>query len=577
MRVTLTSLHLSNVALFDELQLSFDAGFTCLVGEAGSGKSLLLDALNWVLGGQGAAKDVIRTGCEQAKIELGIKLESLSADVTSWLNENGLEELATKGSVDWVLSREWSPSSSRCRLEGYLVPRPAVEELGNLLVIQQRQHSAVQLFNSAKQLATLDAYGGKRLNELKQQANQFLTIYTELKQQQANAQALERQWLKELEAAKEAREVLAEAHLEQPDEDEALRQLIQQQSHSEVLLKTIGEGLAVLKGNDWGDSAANNVQSSLQHVTRCVRTGALKDESLTTSLERLEQLEAEIAELSEQLEGYLSRIDLSPQQLEANQQRLATLEKLQRRYGRPLPELIEWEAGLLEECEKIQEQLNSLSNLDSAVEKAHSEAESALKALHKERKLQAKSLSNYVENALHDLAMTGSQFEITVEWQPVNWRQNAGADEIRFSFSANTGEPLKPLAKVASGGELARILLALQTAFATREEAESGQPVYSFDEIDTGTSGIAAKAIARQLRQLARQGCQVFTVTHQPVIAAHAHQCLWVEKQSKENKTVSQVKAMTSPEDRSSVLSLLAVGEAQTELNQALAKELLAN
>jgi DNA repair protein RecN (Recombination protein N) len=546
----LTGLRLENIALIERLELDFEAGFTVLTGETGAGKSILLDALDALLGGgqPGGGSRLLRPGCRQARIEASFVL---TPPLLAWLAEQELDA----DESELLLSRDWRLGddrlSSRHRLNGVAVNRAQVQQLRPLLLDLTVQGQTQQLARPGQQRRWLDRFGAEAVQRSLESAasawRAWRTAAAALEQarchwqQREHERAQQEQQLAELEAA----------GLEDPQERQRLQQEQDRLAHG-VRLQ---EGVMTLLGRlQEGAEAAPPV---LDHLAACDQElqlmGAL-DGSLEPLRERLAGALADLQELSRELDRYGGSLESDPERLEQLQQRIAELRGVERRYGLELAELIHLR-------DRLREALApgggaaELERLAAAEASARTHRDQANAVLSAARAAAAEALQDQLMEALRPMGLAQVRFAVAL--QPCEPGEE-GADAVQFLFSANPGQPLAPLAEVASGGEMSRFLLALKTCLA----AADPHVTLLFDEIDAGVSGRVSGAMAALLQRLARQR-QVFCVTHQPLVAAAADHHFRVSKQVLDGHTHTRVSHLRDTGERRSELAELAGGDAE--------------
>jgi DNA repair protein RecN (Recombination protein N) len=544
----LTGLSLENIALIERLELAFGEGFTVLTGETGAGKSILLDALDALLGGaqgsQGAR--LLRRGTDRGRIEASFRL---TPPVISWLAQQELEA----EEEELLLSRDWRLQddrlSSRHRLNGVAVSRAQVLQLRPLLLDLTVQGQTQQLARPGQQRRWLDRFAGQPL-------------LTQLEAVRAGHRAW-RQTHGLLEAARTDRERLEQdrqqqeqlledleaALLEDPQERRRL-QIEQDRLAHGVRLQ---EGVMALVGRlvEGADAAP----SALDHLAACeqeLQTMEGLDPSLGPLCGQCSDALAALQDLARDLDRYGAGLESDPGSLAELQERMAQLKALERRHGRELPELIQLR-------DQLREQLGSggasasLAALEQAEAVARAERDRRNADLSASRALAARSLEEQLMAALRPMGLANVRFAVSLEPEAPG---EEGADSVRFLFSANPGQSLAPLAEVASGGEMSRFLLALKTCLA----AADPHVTLLFDEIDSGVSGRVSGAMADLLRQLAQRR-QVFCVTHQPLVAAAADHHFKVAKQVEQGTTHTRVSQLRDTRARQAELAELAGGD----------------
>ena len=544
----LTGLRLENIALIERLELTFGRGFTVLTGETGAGKSILLDALDALLGGvQGsAAARLLRRGSERSLIEASF---TLTPPLSAWLAEQELEA----DDDDLLLSREWRLSddrlSSRSRLNGVVVSRAQIQELRPLLLDLTVQGQTQQLARPGQQRRWLDRFAGEPLQALLEPVG---VAYRAWKQAAQRLEQARLDWDQRQAQRAEQEQVLADleaAQLEDPQERQRLAAEESRLAHG-VRLQ---EGVMTLIGRLL--EGADQAPSVLDHLAACEQE-LIQMEALDGSLQLLRQSCSDglvaLQDLARDLDRYGASLESEPENLAALQERMAQLKTLERRHGLDL-------AGLIERRDGLREQLGpgggeaSLQALEQAEELARQQRDRANAALSSQRQAAAQSLEQQLMEALRPMGLANVRFAVALE--PTSPGEE-GADAVQFLFSANPGQPLAPLAEVASGGEMSRFLLALKTCLA----AADPHVTLLFDEIDAGVSGRVSGAMAELLRRLAVQR-QVFCITHQPLVAAAADHHFRVSKAVEAGQTHTRVSQLRDTQARQAELAELAGGD----------------
>lgn len=544
----LNGLRLDNIALIERLELAFEHGFSVLTGETGAGKSLLLDALDALLGGmQGtSAGRLVRTGCDRAVIEATFTPDHA---VRRWLQEHQLDD----DGGDLVLSREWRRQderlSSRSRLNGTVVNRQQLLQLRPLLIDLTVQGQTQQLAYPGQQRRWIDRLGGEPLAQCAKTVRECWQVW-----QNCHAEVLkvESDRLRLLEQQEEQDALLMELEAAFLDDPAEIQQLEQEQDrlvHGVRLL----EGLAVLIGRL--QDGAEQAPSALDHLTACcheLQQLQILDVSLSGSAEKCLDMEAGLLDLIRGLEEYGASLESDPERLCVLQERLAVLKRLERRYGVELKVLIERRDALRDQqaAGGADAALEELRHREQEARKHRDSINQSLTAL---RRASAACLEERLTTHLRPMGLENVRFQ--VDFSAVE-PMDLGADAICFLFSANPGQPLAPLAEVASGGEMSRFLLALKTCLADVD----GSSTLLFDEIDSGVSGRVSGEMANLLRTMAKNR-QVFCVTHQPLVAAAADHHFRVSKEVVDGETCSRVSHLRDTQARRQELAELAGGD----------------
>lgn len=541
----LTGLRLQNIALIEQLQLDFSGGFTVLTGETGAGKSILLDALDALLGGSGGPR-LLRQGSERGVIEASF---SLTPPLQSWLADQELEA----DDAEILLSREWRLSddrlSSRHRLNGVAVNRAQIQELRPLLLDLTVQGQTQQLARPGQQRRWLDRFAGELLQAQLPMVAEAFRDWRAASQALEQAQSNWEQLQQERERQEQLLSDLEAAQLEDPAERERLQSEENRLAHG-VRLQ---EGVMTLIGRLV--DGAEEAPSVLDHLAACEgELAAMQqlDPEVAALASRCSDGLAQLQDLARDLDRYGAGLESDPDSLDQLQERIAQLKALERRHGKSVAELIDWRDGLREQLAPggVEASLEALEVGELAARQQRDRSNAQLSAA---RRAAAEQLEQQLMQALRPMGLANVRFSVAIE--PATPGEE-GADAVQFLFSANPGQPLAPLAEVASGGEMSRFLLALKTCLA----AADPHVTLLFDEIDTGVSGRVSGAMAELLQRLAQQR-QVFCVTHQPLVAAAADHHFRVAKEVRAGTTHTQVSQLRDTQARQAELAELAGGD----------------
>ena len=513
----LVALRINNFALVDRLELDFAQSLNVLTGETGAGKSIILDAIDAVLGGKVNSR-MIRQGCDRAILEATFKIDS---SWKQWLEANQIDTLEADC---LVCSRELAVANgrlrSRCRINGVLANRQLVEELRSRLVEITAQGQTINLLVSEKQRDLLDAYGGQTLLQQKQKV---ATVYNSCQQakktlekyRKSQQEILQRQDLLQYQIQE-----LSKAELEAPDELEKLEQERERLSHIVELQQLSYQAYQFLYQTETEEPAAADL---LAKAESAVMEMAEYDGELRSILEMVQSGLAQIVEAGQQLYSYGEGLEADPERLAEIEARIRLLKQICRKYGPELKDAIALYQQLQQELSSLTSGEQSLEILEQEYQQTQIKLQQACAKLTQLRQKAATKLEKQLVKELKPLAMDKVIFEChLIECEPnIN-----GADKIVFYFSPNPGEKVQPLGIIASGGEMSRFLLALKACFSGTELSSN---TLIFDEIDAGVSGKVAQAIAEKLHQLSKQH-QILCVTHQPLVAAMADAHYKVEK-----------------------------------------------
>ncbi|MBH8560654.1 DNA repair protein RecN [Nostoc sp. CENA67] len=560
----LLCLRIENFALIDQLELEFGAGLNVLTGETGAGKSIILDAIDAVLGGKVSSR-VIRTGTSRTLVEGTF---TYSPSLAAWLSE---QEIDSIDDHTVVISREITATSSnirsRSRVNGVLVNRQIMAELRDRLVEITAQGQTVQVGQSAQIREWLDLYGGDSLIQQRQQIAAAFGAYQQAHLTLEKRRTSERERLQQLDLLTYQVQELSAANLDDPQELEQILQERERLNHVVDLQQMSYKVYQALYQNDDETPAAADLLADSEATLNDM---VEYDAQLQTLLDLVRDAQAAVVEVGRQINAYGDSLEADPQRLEEVEERIRELKQICRKYGPTLNEAIAHYQSIQKELAQLNDSEQSIENLEQQ-EKAHfHKLTQACQKLTQLRRKAAANLESRLVSELKPLAMEKVQFQ--VEIVPTS-PTAVGADKITFMFSPNPGEPLQPLTQIASGGEMSRFLLALKACFSQSDAAET----LVFDEIDVGVSGRVAQAIAEKLHQLS-QNNQVLCVTHQPLVAAMADRHFRVDKQiitqskgkkadngNAEQRTVVRVTNLEDLNTRREELAQLAGGKSANE------------
>lgn len=566
----LSFLRIHNFALIDRLELTFGNGLNVLTGETGAGKSIILDAIDIVLGGKIHGR-VIRQGSQHASIEATF---TVSPAVQAWLEAQEIDPL--EDSV-LVCSRELTLSGesvrSRSRVNGVLINRQLLAQLREQLVEITAQGQTTQLMESSVQRTLLDLYGGKKLIEQRQIVESVYSQYQTAHRALEDRRQSEKDRLQRLDLLEYQLKEFQEAQLTDADEWEALEQERDRLSHVVELQQLSYQTYQLLYQNDHSESAIADLLGNAEKLL--IDMSQYDAAAINPIVEMVQGALTQVVEASQQLSAYGDSLEADPQRLTEVEERIVLLKRLCRKYGPSLAEAIAY-------GEKLEQELADLTNSEQSIEKLEQAYEQAKTVLNAEcakltqlRQQTAQQLETQLVKELKPLAMEKVIFVCQIT--PTT-PSSTGADQVVFYFSPNPGEKIQPLSTTASGGEMSRFLLALKACFS---QTDHGDQTLIFDEIDVGVSGKVAQAIADKLYQL---GCsqQVLCVTHQPLVAAMADNHFRVDKNIiqesslhlvkdkadvnlSEIRTVVRVFPLTSLQDRQKELAQLTGGHSAEE------------
>ena len=546
----LSVLHIENIAVIEQADIVFNQGFNVLTGETGAGKSIVIDAISAILG-ERAYRDMVRTGAAKASVRALFR----QVPELPWFQENGVpyEE-------ETLIQREiYLDGKNVCRVNGQLLSVSILRKLGLQLINIHGQRDSQQLFDEGYHLAYLDAFAGDEalLTDYEEKFQAVAALRREIQRLTMD----EGEKLRRMESLKFQIEEISRAQLK-PGEDETLearRKLLQ---NAEKLSDGLDEAVTGLYGDDDSDGATALLTRAERALSRLGRF----DDSLEALHTRVADLMYQVQDVAEELRDRRADFAYSGEELESIESRLDVIHRLRRKYGVSCQDILDYLAKAQKELDEIEFADDEIARLKTKLQSAEQAAREAAFALRKARQDGAERLAARILEELRQLDMPRVQFQCQftqTELSPV------GADAVAFYMSANVGEALKPMNKVASGGELARIMLALKNVLAQQDRVAT----LIFDEVDTGVSGRAAQKVAEKLRSVARNK-QVLCVTHLPQIAALADTHLLIAKGEREGRTYTTVTPLDR-EGRKLELARIIGGASITETTLRSAEEML--
>lgn len=526
----LTTLRIKNLALVADLTLELQPGCNVITGETGAGKSIIIGALNLVLG-ERADRTLIRAGAESCSVEGVFDVRKLRAPLKSFLDENGIEP-CEDGHL--VLKRTFTAAgTNRQFINGSPTTLNVLGSLGQWLVDMHGPHEHQSLLQPAKQLVILDAFG-----KLEGKRDEFCALIRERSRIEAEKAALivdEKTYAQQLDLLRfQVREI--ESAKLQPGEDEQIEAEYKRSSNAARLLELGQTALGILSENDGSLlTQAGALGRTLQELHRV-------DSSAASLTGIHEQSAAALRDLQAELSRYVDSVELDPARLHEIEERLNLLQTLKRKYGNSLAEVIEFGAEARRKLESLEQRDAELARLNAALQKNEREAMRVGRELSAERRKLVPRLNKAVMKELGALGFQQSKFDVAVtsESQLSVPQIVTGLDRIEFQFAPNPGEPTRPLRAIASSGEMARVMLALKTVLA----AEDDVSVLVFDEVDANVGGETANAVGEKMKQIARDH-QVICITHLAPVAAHGDAHFVVSKQVKEGRTISEIELLS--------------------------------
>lgn len=546
----LSLLLIENIAVIERSDISFDRGFNVLTGETGAGKSIVIDAISAILG-ERAYRDMIRTGTTKASV----RAVFTQVPELPWFLENGVDY-----DPETVIQREIHLDGKNvCRVNGALVSVSILRKLGIQLINIHGQHDSASLFDEENHLSFLDSFAD---NEALR--TDYLSKYESVAKLRREIDRMtmdESEKLRRMETLRYQIAEIEKAELE-AGEDDALEERRKLLQNAEKLSNGMDEAVECLYGGDDSDGAAGLLAQAEYALAKLARFS----ESFASFHERVNDLKYQVQDIAEEVRDARDELSYSADELEQIEERLDIIHKLRRKYGTTCADILEYLEKARKELDDIEFADDHLEHLKKKLRKAEKEAWDAAFLLRDNRKHTALSMSERILTELSQLDMPRVQF--SCEFRETELTAN-GADAVAFYMSANAGEALKPMSKVASGGELARIMLAMKNVLAEKDDVAT----LIFDEVDTGVSGRAAQKVAQKLRAVA-QHKQVLCVTHLPQLAALANTHLLIAKSERDGRTFTSVTPL-DVEGRKRELARIIGGTNITETTLKSAEEML--
>lgn len=550
----LANLKIENVAVIEKAEVNFTPGFNVLTGETGAGKSILIDSINAILGNR-TSRELVRSGAQKACI--WATFENIPQSVKKQLEKCGYE-----ANDDLLLYREINAEGKgSCRVNGMPATAAVVRDVSAGLLSIHGQHDSQSLTNPALHLGLLDQYAQNRdlFADYYRRYRELVTVKRQL--DALNASEADKQ--RKIEALTAEIDAIDAAAL-QPGEEKNLQERKTVITHAQGILDGITAAHLALAGDEDGEQpgAADLLGGAVEGLQNSARL----DETLAPLSERLNDLYYSARDLATELADRLDAYGFDPGELDMIESRLDTIYRIKQKFGMEVEELLARREAAAAELENFQSSGQKIAELKTQVQALYADAKKAAEALTQSRLKGFTAMNKEMRAALEFLNMPGIRFALKHARGPLS---SHGQDTVEFLISTNPGEDPKPLAKIASGGELSRIMLAFKSALADRDAL----PTVIYDEIDTGVSGLAAGRIGQLLHQTAA-GHQVLCITHTPQVAAFADNQLLIQKNVRDDRTFTEIHTLDM-NGRVEVLARMISGDKVTELSLANARELI--
>ena len=543
-------LHIENIAIIEEADIGFAAGFNALTGETGAGKSIVIDALSAVLG-QRTSRELIRTGADKAFVSAAFSGVSDSVCEAAGVT-------AEDGTV--LLQREIQTDGKNvCRVNGRPVTVGQLKALGSRLLNIHGQHDGQALLDEEQHLVYLDSFG--KVESLAEAYAEQYKHFTDIRRQMQSLQMDEAEKERRVDTLRYQIDELRRAKL-RPNEETELTERRTLLRNAEKFMTAVDGADYALSGGDEGGGALNGLRQARDAVAAVRHL----DDGFAQLYERLGEVYSEVYDVAATVEDKRSELDVSPGELDRVEGRMDLLYRLKKKYGATVEDMLDYQRKCEAELEQIEYADNTLARLEKELTHAEAKAKKAALALSDGRKEAAQRLTEQILDELRQLDMGKIRFAVDFAEKPLD---SDGMDTVRFLMSANVGEELRPIHKIASGGELARIMLAMKNVLAEQDSVGS----LVFDEVDTGVSGRAAQKVAEKMARISRRK-QVLCVTHLPQLAAMADTHFSVEKGERNGRTYTEVTQL-SREARRQELARLTGGSHVSQTMLDGAEELL--
>ncbi len=544
-------LRIKDYILIDELTANFDKGLNVITGETGAGKSILINAIDLVFAPR-VSKEVIKHDKEKAVIELVI--ENTKHDLTALFEENGVDNFGS----EIVLTKEITPNAVRSRVNGTLVNQEFIKHLKNYFLDIHSQHQTYAFMQPKYHITLLDNYAkdsyGEKLNLYREKFREYQNFQLQLENLKNASNATESQ----IEFLQFQVNEIESANITSPDEDEELTKELEILENAEKLKELTGTSYWAINGDD------GSILEALGKIKQNVSKAASYDSKLEDIEQNLIETIENLRDVASELRNYSQNLDNDTERLNQIQERLFQLDKLKRKYGGSLQSVLDTHNKLTKELNAIEFSTQNIEELEHKIAVLHNELEETAAEISESRINYAQVLSVLIEEKLEKLELPKTRFKISVEPKELC---SDGIDNVEFLISTNVSEDLKPLAKVASGGEISRVMLAIKSIFAQSDDINT----VIFDEIDTGISGKASQSVADEIVELSKYH-QIILITHQPIIASRADKHFYIRK-SQSDETKVEVYVLTG-ENRVKALAELAGGEIN-EQSMEFAKSLI--
>ena len=552
----LQEISIKNFAIIDTIAMQFDQGMSILTGETGAGKSIIIDAMNLLLGSR-AQTSFVRHGADKAEIE-GLFFYQDSPEIATQLEALGFENTG-----ELILRREiFANGRSSCRINGVLTPLSNLQAISSYLVDIHGQHDHQELMSPAHHLAMLDEFGDKKFRKIKQDYAQKFSDYKTLRQKLVTLKKNQAEFAQRIDILKFQIDEIASAEIDLKS-DEGIYQRRDLLTHANHIAEHLNAAYYSLDDDASDYSSLSMVRNAMNELESASQFDAPSYAKLSEKIAEAYYL---LEDAAADLEKRIDDLEFNPSELAMIEDRISDLTTLKKKYGPELTDVLAYLTNCQKELEALTGDENSSENLEASFKAAEKSLLISAQALSEARAIIADKLAKDVKGELADLYMAKADFK--VHFEPAKFSIN-GNQHVEFFIQTNPGEGFKPLAKTASGGEMSRIMLAIKSSFARREN----KTAIVFDEVDTGVSGRVAQAIANKIYKISQSG-QVLCISHLPQVVAIADTQYHIEKIQLDDSTTSTVRKLTLEEREIEIAKMLA-GDDLTPEALAQAKKLL--
>ena len=564
----LVQLEIRNIALIDLVSIELTRGLNVLSGETGAGKSMIIDSINAILGGR-ISKDIIRTGREKASVQAVFMVEK--EKVGDLLDSYGID---AEEDNTLVVSREFNINGKNiCRINGKIVTVSMLKELGERIIDVHGQYDNQSLLRTENHIKLLDSFGGEYIDKLKQEYTEALQVYKSINNRIRNLSGNAGERERRIDLLKYQIDEIRKAKLRIGEDEELSRQRLLL-SNSEKILDALSKAYELMYSGEYGSVS---IVDGLNEAISCINGIARFDSRYESISKRLEDLYYQLEDIAEEIRKEKDEVEFDPELLESIDERIDLIFRLKKKYGKTIKDVLEYCRGIERELEEILGSEELLQKLYGQLEEMDSKLYDLSVRLNEERRKAARILEDRIGSELDDLEMKNAKFKVEIRFDDKRDSSarraysDSGLDHVEFLISPNAGEPLKPLSKIASGGEMSRIMLAIKNILANVDSI----PTLIFDEIDTGISGLAAQKVGEKLSYISKNH-QVICVTHLAQIACMADSHYLIEKVSDSVSTETRVIRLEGKEVDREIARILG-GANISDTTLKYAKELLQN